>query len=95
MTREEVFAAAQNCVCGDREQDYGSPEASFDTIAKMWSAYLEGKYCSSFALEPKDVAAMMILLKVARTATGHDKIDNWVDAAGYAACGGEIETNDD
>ena len=37
-----------------------------------------------------DVAAMMILLKVARLATSPDKWDNWVDIAGYAALGGEV-----
>jgi hypothetical protein len=36
---------------------------------------------------------MMALLKVARIATGHGKADNWVDLAGYAACGGELELN--
>ena len=35
---------------------------------------------------------MLALLKIARIATGHAKEDNWVDLAGYAACGGEIET---
>lgn len=40
---------------------------------------------------PEDVAAMMALLKIARIASGHAKADNWVDLAGYAACGGEIE----
>jgi hypothetical protein len=34
----------------------------------------------------------MVLFKVARVATGHNKEDNWIDAAGYAACGGEIES---
>ncbi len=35
----------------------------------------------------------MALLKIARIATGHGKADNWVDLAGYAACGGELESN--
>ena len=26
MTRKEILEAAEKCVCGDREQDYGSPE---------------------------------------------------------------------
>lgn len=30
----------------------------------------------------------------ARIASGHAKSDNWVDLAGYAACGGEIEMED-
>lgn len=95
MNRAEILATAEKCVCGDREQDYGSPENNFDTIARMWAAYLralprdaDGSRC----LLPKDVAAMLALLKIARIATGHAKADNWVDLAGYAACGGEIET---
>lgn len=35
--------------------------------------------------------AMMCLFKLARIATGHGKADNWIDLAGYAACGGELE----
>lgn len=46
---------------------------------------------STQRVEPEDVAAMMSLLKIARVATGHGKADNWIDLAGYAACGGEIE----
>lgn len=91
MKREEVLDAAKKCVCGNREQDYGSPEKSFDTIAMLWSGYLIGKYGMTDVLEPKDVAAMMVLFKMARVATGHNKEDNWIDAAGYAACGAEVE----
>lgn len=35
---------------------------------------------------------MLAMLKIARIASGNAKEDNWVDLAGYAACGGEIET---
>ena len=38
-----------------------------------------------------DVANMMILLKIARGAIGKPKADNWIDIAGYAACGGELQ----
>lgn len=41
MTREEILAAAQKCVCGDREQDYGSPERSFGVIGQFWETYLQ------------------------------------------------------
>ena len=44
-------------------------------------------------ITPVDVAAMMALLKLARVAEGHGKTDNWVDLAGYAACGAEIESS--
>lgn len=95
MKREEILNQAQRCVCGDREQDYGSPENNFQTIAELWSVYL-GKLPKDANgvpwLVPADVAAMLALLKIARIAGGGAKTDNWVDLAGYAACGGELET---
>lgn len=88
MTREQILARAKNCVCGDREEDYGAPESNFARIAALWNAYLCGR-----GIEEKDVVAMLALLKIARIASGHAKSDNWVDLAGYAACGGEIEAS--
>lgn len=85
MKRKEILEAAAKCVCGDREQEYGSPENNFSIIARFWSYYL------NVTIEPKDVAAMMALLKIARIASGNAKEDNWVDLAGYAACGGELD----
>ena len=105
-TRKDVLDAAERCVNGDREQDYGSPEDNFRTIAKMWSAYLSAAPCMEdpetgiagvvreqkiINLTPYDVAAMLALLKIARIASGHSKADNWIDLAGYAACGGELQ----
>lgn len=94
MNRSDILDKAKACVCGDREQDYGKPENSFGTIADLWNAYLynAGRQSTWPAITAKDVAAMMALLKIARIAAGHAKADNWVDLAGYAACGGEIET---
>lgn len=95
MTRKELLEAAEKCVCGDRDQDYGSPEKSFRAIADLWTAYLMNRSepANKTIILPKDVAVMMVLFKMARVATGHNKEDNWIDAAGYAACGGEIEGN--
>ena len=63
-------------------------------IAALWEPYLRGK-CTTPGLgvhvDAVDVAAMMCLFKIARIATDHGKADNWVDLAGYAACGGELE----
>ena len=97
MTRSEILEAANTCVCGDREQDYGSPENNFETIGLLWGVYLRAahpeftKVMAINHITPKDVAAMMALLKVARIATG-GKADSYVDLAGYAACAGEIAT---
>lgn len=89
MTRRDVLDAALRCVCGEREQDYGSPEDNFATIAAFWYTYLYAKTGMSVPIKPDDVAVMMALLKVARLATGKTP-DSYVDLAGYAACAGEI-----
>ncbi len=85
MNRAEILESAWKCVCGQREQDYGSPEDNFQVIADLWNAYLGGG-----GLGPQDVAMMMALLKIARIRTGTATEDSFVDLAGYAACGGEI-----
>lgn len=96
VTRKSILEAAEKCVCVDRDQQYGSPENSFKAIASMWNSYLYAKglivnNSSEWkGLKTEDVAAMMVLFKIARVATGQNKADNWIDAAGYAACGGEI-----
>ena len=95
-TRQSILDDAKRCVCGDRNQQYGSTENSFKAIASMWNSYLYARglmedYTGKWkGITPKDVAAMMVLFKMARVATGQNKADNWIDAAGYAACGGEI-----
>lgn len=85
MKREEILEEAKRCVCGKRVQDYGTPEDNFRLIAELWSDYLRG-----LRLTSKDVAMMMILLKVARVRDGGGTGDSLVDIAGYAACAGEI-----
>lgn len=39
MKRADILHTAEKCVCGQREQDYGSPENNFQTIADFWSVY--------------------------------------------------------
>ena len=97
MTRKEILDKAAECVCGQREQDYGTPENNFETIGLFWGVYLRAahpeltKVMAVNHITSKDVAAMMGLLKVARIATGKSE-DSFVDLAGYAACCGEIVT---
>lgn len=83
-SRKSILEDAEKCVCGHREEDYGSPEDSFATIAHLWTVY------SGHLFTPVDVAMMMALLKIARIAGGRGSEDSFVDLAGYAACGGEI-----
>ena len=84
MTREEILEAAEKNVCGHREQDYGSPEDNFGIIARLWSVWL------GVDVSAVDVAIMMGMMKMARVKGNPAYADNWIDLAGYAACGGEI-----
>ena len=94
LTRAAVLEKARACVCGEREQDYGSPEDSFGCIAELWEAYLRAACIapdSVVRVTPTDVAMMMALLKIARVGTSFvgGTADSFVDLAGYAACGAE------
>lgn len=82
--RESILDEAKVIVSIDRNADYGEPEKNFERIADMWTAYL------GTPIYPHDVAAMMILLKVARISNTPGIQDHWIDIAGYAACGGEV-----
>ena len=95
MTRSETLDKAKACVCGQRENEYGSPEDNFTAIAGFWSVYKGVEFTAN------DVAMMMALLKIARIRTGTATDDShvefagreyYVDLAGYAACGAEINS---
>lgn len=83
-TRASILEDARKCVCGEREEQYGSPENNFQTIAELWGIYCEREFSAV------DVAVMMALLKVARIKSDPTKVDSWVDGCGYLACGGEL-----
>ena len=84
MNREQILDQARECVTGQRAQDYGNVEDNFGTIASLWGAYLDK------TISCEDVAALMVLLKIARIKGGSTD-DSWVDVAGYAACGAECK----
>ena len=96
MNRKEILNEAEKCVCGQREQDYGSPENNFFIIARLWNDYLAEEHNGvtvNKTIDTKDVAMMMALMKIARIRSGGGTGDSFVDLAGYAACGGEIHSN--
>lgn len=81
---QSVLQEAEGLVFGEREVEHGNMSVSFEQISKMWSAYL------GVSVEPKDVAAMMVLLKTVRLRAQY-KRDTWVDIAGYAAIGSVLD----
>lgn len=91
-TRAKILHQALEIVTKDRNQDYGSPEDNFATIANYWLVYLNSRGLIKIGeglLTASDVAAMMILMKCSRLATSPNKLDHWIDIAGYSACGGD------
>ena len=88
MTRSDILQKAEAIVTGERQKNYGTPEYNFGKIADLWNAYK-----GDDLFDAVDVAMMMALLKIARIQTGTATEDSFVDLAGYAACGGEIATN--
>ena len=97
MTRNEILKAAEKIVSGERQEQYGSPEDNFAVIARYWECYLDARTKNSgsdatFTLDADDVAAAWRHLKVGRQSTGAGSADTWIDIAGYAACGGQVQT---
>jgi len=91
--KETICEEALRIQGGDRQQDYGDPTPNHEDIANLWNAYIDVAFRQQGKepkLEARDVAHMMILLKVARNCH-KPKRDNWVDIAGYAQCGGKID----
>lgn len=84
VTRGQVLDTAKEYVTKDRAADHGNMENNFSTIGKYWSVHL------GVDVSATDVAVMMTLLKAARIKSNPSHPDNWVDACGYMACGGEI-----
>jgi Domain of unknown function (DUF6378) len=87
MRAREVCRRAADLVSSDRARQYGDARLLHARIAALWSAHL------GHLITPHDVALMMLLLKVARTAGGTFNLDNYVDAAGYAGIAAELASN--
>ena len=89
MTEEtvklSVLKEAHAIIYGDREKTYGHPAKNLNTIAVMWKAYLKGLNKDIEEINAKDVAALMMLVKVARFANDPSHRDNLEDICGYAA----------
>ncbi len=82
MTAKEILETALVVIEGDRAVAHGAILESHGNIAQLWTAYLSS--CTG-EIEASDVANMMELLKIARRKTGILNMDDYVDAAGYAA----------
>ena len=90
MNRAEALDTAKQHITVDRNATHGRAENSFQVIADFWTTYLENR--PPGPLETHDVAALMILFKVARITASSTHLDNWIDAAGYSGIGAELSS---
>jgi len=84
QARARILDDARDAVTKDRAATHGDVEDSFAKIAAVWSAMV------GVTITPTQVAIMMGQLKDVRAWSNPGHRDNWVDKAGYAACGGEL-----
>lgn len=97
MRAEDICRTAADLVAGDRGMQHGDKHRNHANIVLFWNAYMRARFgyaADACALSAADVASMMELLKVARRCLGAFNIDDYIDAAGYAACAGEIASHD-
>ncbi len=92
-------AEAARLVGGDRATTHGDKSLNFRNIAELWNGYWRLKCHQSgerlsTPFTAWDVGNMMELMKVARRFSGSFNADDYIDAAGYAGCAGEIAARD-
>ena len=85
VSRETILTNAKILVTTDRAAEHGDALDNFQTTAAYWNAYLGVDW-----IEPHDVAVMMAMLKMARMRQNDKNMENYEDACGYMALGGEI-----
>jgi hypothetical protein len=84
-SRRGILRKAETLVCKDRAEEHGDAHDNFATTAKYWNAHLGIDW-----IEPSDVAIMMAMLKMARLRSKLENVENYQDACGYMALGGEM-----
>jgi hypothetical protein len=76
MIDRSIADEAGRLIGGERDDDYGPPHIALGRVADLWAGYL------GVPVTAADVAKMMLLLKLARTAEKY-KRDSFVDGVAY------------
>lgn len=82
MTDGELLIEALTITTGERASAYGHPSDNLTRTASLLDAYLRGL---DRELTPVDVAAIMILVKLARLQKSPYHFDSLLDIAGYVS----------
>lgn len=78
-----VLDEAARLTSADRQASYDHPRRNITQTADLFSAYLRRKLAPGCAIDARDVAWLMVLVKASRDSHAR-KRDNLVDAAGWA-----------
>jgi hypothetical protein len=85
MKRDKLLDEAKNLVNGPRAKDYGDAYENHERVAQLWGTILGQDVSVS------QVYQCLMALKLARLIVSPTHTDSWVDIAGYASLGGEID----
>lgn len=91
MPDGDLLRSALAATTGARRDDYGTAEENLGRTARLMDAYLDGM---DRPIDVGDVAALMILVKVARLRQSPDHEDTLMDIAGYASAAWDAMEHD-
>jgi hypothetical protein len=95
--RKQAVKIIEQCVCKERNEAYGSVEENFNNIAELWMWWLRKRGIvtdKDASMTELDVAQMISFIKIARKLNDVTYLDNWIDDAGYNACGASVLLKD-
>jgi hypothetical protein len=81
---DSILDEADRVAGENRSRDYGHPLINHERIAAIWNAQLGPKLTGT--ITAKDVALMMVGLKLARLVASPNHRDSLVDIVGYVKC---------
>lgn len=90
MKAVDILTQAAGLIGGDRQSTHGPKQRNHDNIAALWTAWLKIRREPDAPLTGADAAAMMVLLKLARSQLGCFNQDDGLDATAYAAIFSEL-----
>lgn len=85
-----ILDTAKQLIAGSRAEAYGSFSDNAKQQAELWNAYLADGKDGIRSIEPMDVPAMMILVKLMRLSGNTSHQDSWVDIAGFAGLAEQV-----
>lgn len=87
--QESIADEAKRIVAGVRRKQYGTPERSFEGIARYWTAYFQNTG-RDITVTAQDVSPLMRLMKEGRLNGQPDHRDSLVDLIGYTLTDAEL-----